>query len=159
MIRFYENWPETSRERYAALFRVAVPGLDECTPSDVGEMVAGVPQLIEYAICLASSLVESESAEDEDDTDAEEMGMFAPPEEAVETAEEYRECDLIHALHSKYNYTFDEIYRTLTPEIDILLNGAERAEEMRDDGDGGDSTSPPAEGNRGGSHVSNLHGR
>lgn len=122
-------------------------------------MVAGVPQLIEYAICLASSLVGGEADAEEDDTDAEEMGMFAPPEEAVETAEEYRECDLIHALHSKYNYTFDEIYRTLTPEIDILLDGAERAEERRDDGGDGGSTSPPAEGNRGGSHVSALHER
>lgn len=156
IIRWYENWPVQSLERWAALFRTALPGCEDLTAEDVGRMPAGLPATLEYAITVASDLVDRDGPDEADDEDDEEdMGMFAPPEEAVEKAEEYKECDLYFALH-QHNETYREFYQMLVPELDALLEGADRANDRNGSGDGETSsgTSGPVDGNRGGSHTS-----
>lgn len=151
IIRWYENWPVQSLERWAALFRTALPGCEDLSAEDVGRMPAGLPATLEYAITVASHLVDRDGLDDEEDE--EDMGMFAPPEEAVEKAEEYKECDLYFALH-QHNETYREFYQMLVPELDALLEGANRADDRSGSGDGETSgTGGPAEGNRGGSHT------
>lgn len=115
-------------------------------------MRPGLPGVLELAVCKASGLLHG----DDDEDDEEDQGMFAPPEQAVSKAAEYRECDLIHTLH-QHGYTYDTIYPLLIPEIDELMDGAERAEQ-RDGGGGKGSGDAPAQGNRGGSHANDLWG-
>ncbi len=158
VIRFFENWKEQSHERTAALFRVAVPGLEEFQAEDVGEMLPSLSRVIEHAICRASGLVDAPE-EDDDDLDEEETpedaGMFSPPEEALESATEYRECDTIDTLH-ELGYTIEDVYALLLPEIDLILEGAGRREQRKESSDSSSSTGAPAQGNRGGSHASEL---
>lgn len=152
VIRFFENNVVQSPERWAAMFRTALPGLENVTAEDVEQMYAGLPSALEYVICEASGLTDED---DEPDEPAEDQGMFAPPEEAIDNAENYKECDQIYALH-QHGYTYDEIYRLLIPELDALFEGVERAVDRREDDGGQSSKSIPSEGNRGGSHANDL---
>ena len=139
-LRFFENRERTPR-MLAALFRRSVAGFEDCTPTDVRGMVAGMADLLEYAVVAASGLIQSErEAEqlqsDEDDLyeghDVPEPRAMSPEsgsaeEEATATLDEFEEADLVAFLHSE-NYTWDGIYQLLTPEIDELKNGVERRE-------------------------------
>ena len=129
----------------AALFRRSLAGFEDCGPADVGEMVAGLPATLEYAIVSASGLIQSEREaealqDDEDDLyegyDVPEPRAMAPEEgsaeeEATATLDEFEESDLIAFLHDQ-NYTWDKIYRLLPDEIQELREGTTRMAKRRE---------------------------
>lgn len=154
IIRFYDNWPEDSFERSAALFREAIPGCEEITADELKEWKAGHRQRLEFGIQAASEIVADVESDSETHTDKDATGMMAPPEDPIETAE-FVEADLIHNLHQQ-NYTMRDIYGMLIPEIELLGEGAERAEERRDNGQQSSESSGPVSGNRGGSRVDSM---
>lgn len=146
---YFENWTQQSVERYTSLFRQTLVGCESVTAEQVGDLPAGLPRRLEGAIVAASELDVEE--DDTEEPDEEDRGMFAPPEEKVDL-HEYRESDLIHMLTER-GYSMTDIYGLLIPEIDLLNEGAERAEARSDDGSETTETSAPANGNRGGSHT------
>ena len=102
--------------------------------ADVAGFRLGFDAWLEYAVLLASGMTDRDDSEDED--------VFAKPDE-YETPEhsimasgddpsptqdlsEYRESDTIHALHEQ-GYTYEAIDRLLIPELDTVIEGAQRA--------------------------------
>lgn len=154
IIRFFENSAGESPTRSAALFRRALVGCESVTADIVGQFPVGLPRRLEGAIVAASEFGDDQAKPGGSPEEEEGGGMFAPPEESTELTE-YREADLIHTLTER-GYTLPDIYGLLIPEIELLNEGAKRAETRRDDGTERNQTSPPARGNRGGSHAADL---
>lgn len=141
-------------KRSATLFRESIPGCERLTAAELETWRAGYRRLLEFGIQAASEIVQDMQA-DEPGGSADASGMMAPPEDPIETTE-FVEADLIHNLHQQ-NYTMRDIYGLLIPEIELMGEGAERAEDRRDDGprENGQS-SGPVSGNRGGSRVDSM---
>ena len=108
------------------------------TAEDVAGFRLGFDAWLERAVLLASGMTDRDDSEDEDDD------VFAKPEEyeapehslmasgadpsPTQDLSEYRESDTIHAL-TDLGYTIEEIDRLLIPELDTVIEGAQRARE------------------------------
>lgn len=135
----------------AAIFRLAYPALEGVTAQDVQNMRPGLPDVLEVAVLIASGLTDDEDEDDEDDEPEYENSIFAAHNDAKQKAETFEEADIVHMLHEN-GYRYDEIYRLLIPEIDLLVEGAERHHERREDTQSessGGSTNGVVNGNRG----------
>lgn len=146
-IELYEN-AERSPAMLAELFRRAfhTDGFARCTADDVRRMPPSVPSLLEYVILKASdvpAVTEDDDDETVDEPDPVEDSLFAAHDEGKKAAEDVRESDLMHSLHER-GYTAMEVSGLLFSEIEMLQEGAERAEERSDDADDGSMASTSA---------------
>lgn len=115
----------------AALFQVTVEGLNP-DAGDIRAWPAGRAGSIERAVLKASGMldrVDDDTDDGEDDDDPAEHSVMAGPEaneRAQDALDEHTEADLIYQLH-QLGYSFDGAARLLIPEIDILMEGKDRA--------------------------------
>lgn len=147
----YENG-EPGTARYAELFSRALPGCD-LEASDVDAMYPWAPSILEYAILEASGYFNHD--EDEDDHLEED-----PPEDSIwaqhnqSTAQSARETadfdrsDLVFALHEN-GESYEALYALTMPEIDTLIEGAERAHERAQERDGSEESGEVSQGSGG----------
>lgn len=160
VIEHYENTDGRTPDQLAAVFRLAYPALEDVTAQDVQNMRPRIPDVLETAALVASGLTGRDD-ESEDDADEFEDSIFAAHNKAERKTEQYEESDVVHMLHER-GYTYDEIYRLLIPEIDLLVEGAERhedrSESAQSSGASAGSSGGVVHGNRG-DRASELFGR
>lgn len=131
VIEWYENTDGRDPEMLAAVFRLAYPALEGVTAQDVRDMRPGLPDVLEAAVLVASGLTGDADEDEEDDEPEFEDSIFAAHNKAEQKTEQFEEADVVHMLHER-GYTYDSLYRLLIPEIDLLVEGAERHEERSD---------------------------
>lgn len=124
-----------SPDMLAALFQLTVEGVDP-SPDDIRAWPAGRAGSIERAVLKASGMLDrvDDDTDDEGDDDPAEHSVMAGPEaneRAQDALDEHTEADLIYQLHQQ-GYTFTDAARLLIPEIDILMEGIDRANQRQE---------------------------
>lgn len=154
----------------AELFNITLVSFD-ADAETIAEWPAGRAGVLERAVLEASGLFNEDDADTiggndptpEDDSPAEHSVMAGPAanERAGESLDEMTEADLVYQLHQQ-GYTFREASGLLIPEIDLLMDGVERANRRQEkEQEKSESSQQSAgtggmKGNRGGAHGNAL---
>lgn len=170
----------------SGLFQSCLVGWENCDPSNVANLPAGLAETLERAILKASDLLNGAS-EDADssanvtdtvtsDEDTDETEDDQPPAEhsvmsgeeadkhdqVSDELDEFTEADLMYQLH-EMGYTYPEISQLIIPELDELMDGLERSnqrqkEKQEEAKENTSNGSTPGKGATGGGTNANMQG-
>jgi hypothetical protein len=162
-IIYYRQAPATPGVRadlFEQCFGGLVAGFGDVTAGDVRRMRPGIPRLLEYAIFVASDLLDESPERDERDESTFDDSAPADHDDSpfaqhqsgrgTDPLDDHDERDLVAQLLD-CGVGYPDYYRLTRGEIDDILEGTQRLERRRNEARGESETteSGPTPGNKG----------